>query len=107
MLTIQRHTNSIIIRGRTRLIKPELINLGGVWDYEACQWTLPGYYDPDVLDIYLTATYTLKARQAEVNYQYDLLYAKKGKPSWVCCDRATILSVINRETLCLECLDHA
>jgi hypothetical protein len=103
MLTITRNQDSVSISGKTRLIKQELITLGGIWHYETSQWILPSYYDTNILDIYLNATYALKARQAEVDHQYDLLYAKKGKPSWVCCDRASILSVINQE---IQCLDH-
>ena len=101
MVTIEQGDDCYLVRGKTRILKEELESLEGRWDPMKCHWVLPKYYDPGVLDIYLTATSILKNKQAQIQYEYTLLFARnKGRPQWVCCDQADIRSVINEEVSC-------
>jgi len=101
MLTLRQNHNSISVSGRTRLIKDDLLFLKGAWDYETAEWTLPNTYDLSSLSQHLSVILRKKQEEAEVQHQYTLLYARLGhKPSWVCCEHATVLSVVDKKVNC-------
>lgn len=77
MLTIEHDQEFIYVRGRTRLLKNELEDLGGVWDLIDTKWILPGTYSLALLDTYLRVTYALKKKQEDDDYRETLLYARK------------------------------
>lgn len=77
MLTIEHDQEFIYVRGRTRLLKNELENLGGVWDLIDTKWILPGTYNVALLDTYLRITYAVKKKQEDDEYRETLLYAKR------------------------------